>query len=74
MVEALITPLPCSQYPWLSLDFNNLWVICRSCHREKAEMHWYEYEDYLFIHHDDPYQDIELFRPRQLLKSLRTQI
>ncbi|MEQ9356589.1 HNH endonuclease [Coleofasciculus chthonoplastes] len=63
--------LPRSQYPWLSLDFRNLWVICRSCNREKGEMHWYEYEHYMFIHYPNRYQDIQLFRPRQLLKSLK---
>ena len=62
--------LPRSQYPWLSLDFSNLWVICRSCNREKGEKHWYEYEHYIFIHYRDRYSDVQLFRPRQLLKSL----
>ena len=23
--------LPRAQYPWLSMDFNNLWVICKMC-------------------------------------------
>ena len=31
--------LPRSQYPWLSMEFNNLWVICRDCNIEKAETH-----------------------------------
>lgn len=62
---------PRAQYPWLSLDFRNLWVICRDCNQEKGEMHWYEYEHYMFIHHRDRYQDIQLFRPRPLLKSLK---
>ncbi|MBE9129414.1 MULTISPECIES: HNH endonuclease [unclassified Coleofasciculus] len=63
--------LPRAQYPWLSLDFRNLWVICRSCNRKKGEMHWYKYEHYIFIHYPDLYQGIQLFRPKQLLKSLK---
>ena len=63
--------LPRAQYPWLSLDFRNLWVICRDCNQEKGEMHWYEYEHYMFIHHRDRYEDIQFFRPRSLLKSLK---
>ena len=62
--------LPRAQYPWLSLDFQNLWVICRVCNQEKGERHWYEYEHYMFIHHPDRYQDVTIFRPRQLLKNL----
>ena len=63
--------LPRAQYPWLSLNFKNLWVICRDCNQEKGEMHWYEYEHYMFIHHRDRYEDIQVFRPRSLLKSLK---
>jgi 5-methylcytosine-specific restriction endonuclease McrA len=63
--------LPRSQYPWLSLDFKNLWVICRNCNTEKGEMHWYEYEYFMFIHNPDRYESLSLFRPRQLLKSLK---
>lgn len=62
--------LPRAQYPWLSLDFRNLWVICRICNQEKGERHWYEYEHYLFLNHPDRYQDVVIFRPRQLLKTL----
>ena len=40
--------LPRSQYPWLSLEWSNLWVICRACNREKGEKHWYEYEQYMY--------------------------
>ena len=65
--------LPRSQYPWLSLNFFNLWVICRNCNIEKGEMHWYEYEHYIFINYRDRYENIQLFRPRQLLKSLKNQ-
>ncbi|MFE4108051.1 HNH endonuclease [Almyronema epifaneia] len=63
--------LPRAQYPWLSLDFRNLWVICQPCNQEKGERHWYEYEHYMFIYHRDRYADIQLFRPRELLKSLK---
>ncbi|MEM1255169.1 MAG: HNH endonuclease [Cyanobacteria bacterium P01_H01_bin.21] len=62
--------LPRAQYPWLSLDFRNLWVICHLCNQEKGERHWYEYEHYMLIHHPDRYQDVAMFRPRQLLKDL----
>jgi len=64
--------LPRAQYPWLSLDFRNLWVICRMCNQEKGEMHWYEYEHYIFIHHPDRYDDIRFARPNHLLKSLKS--
>ncbi len=62
--------LPRAQYPWLALDFRNLWVICRNCNQEKGERHWYEYEHYMFIHHRDRYEDVQFARPRQLLKTL----
>lgn len=64
--------LPRAQYPWLSLDFRNLWVICRPCNQEKGEMHWYEYEHYTFINYPDRYQDIQLYRPTALIKELRS--
>lgn len=63
--------LPRAQYPWLSLDFRNLWVICFSCNQEKGERHWYEYEHYIFTRHPNRYEDVQFARPRQLLKSLR---
>ncbi len=62
--------LPRSQYPWLSMTFTNLWVICRDCNREKAEMHWYQYEHHIFVHRFDRYENVRLARPRQLLKTL----
>jgi 5-methylcytosine-specific restriction endonuclease McrA len=62
--------LPRAQYPWLSLDFRNLWVICHPCNQEKGERHWYEYEHYIFNKYPDRYRDIVFFRPRQLLNSL----
>lgn len=63
--------LPRAQYPWLSMNFENLWVICMQCNQEKGEMHWYEYEHYIFIHHPDRYDDVAFFRPRKLLQSLK---
>jgi 5-methylcytosine-specific restriction endonuclease McrA len=63
--------LPRAQYPWLSLDFKNLWVICQECNLEKAERHWYEYEHYMFIHHPDLYPNVKLARPTMLLRSLK---
>lgn len=63
--------LPRAQYPWLSLDFRNLWVICRICNQEKGEMHWYEYEHYTFVNHPDRYSDVAFARPRKLLQSLK---
>lgn len=62
--------LPRAQYPWLSMDFRNLWVICRDCNREKAEKHWYEYEHYMLTHYPERYRDIQFARPTQLLKTL----
>jgi 5-methylcytosine-specific restriction endonuclease McrA len=63
--------LPRAQYPWLSLNFENLWVICMRCNQEKGERHWYEYEHYMFIHHPDCYDDVAFARPRKLLQSLK---
>jgi 5-methylcytosine-specific restriction endonuclease McrA len=62
--------LPRSQYPWLSMTMTNLWVICRECNIEKAEMHWYQYEHYIFVTHPDRYENVRLARPRILLKTL----
>lgn len=64
--------LPRSQYPWLSMEFKNLWVICRPCNQEKAEMHWFEYEHYIYIHHPEFLSVIQMARPTHLLKSLKT--
>jgi 5-methylcytosine-specific restriction endonuclease McrA len=63
--------LPRSQYPWLSMDFRNFWVICKPCNQEKGEKHWFEYEHYMFIHHPDRLPAIQMVRPVQLLKSLK---
>lgn len=63
--------LPRAQYPWLSLDFRNLWVICQLCNQEKGEMHWYEYEHYLFTRYPQFYPAVKEARPHLLLKSLR---
>lgn len=63
--------LPRAQYPWLSLDFRNLWVICHLCNQEKGERHWYEYERYILANHPALYENVQFARPRQLLKSLQ---
>ena len=62
--------LPRSQYPWLSLEWSNLWVICRTCNREKAEKHWYEYEQYIYHNYPQDYPAIRNARPIKLLNSL----
>ncbi|EKD07447.1 MAG: HNH endonuclease [Limnospira sp. PMC 1291.21] len=62
--------LPRSQYPWLSLDFQNLWVICRACNQEKGEMHWFEYEHYIFVNYPHFYEAVRIYRPKKLLKTL----
>lgn len=66
--------LPRAQYPWLSMDFRNFWVICQWCNQEKGEMHWYEYEHYMMIHHPKLYAAIKDARPKQLLQSLKAQL
>ena len=63
--------LPRSQYPWLSMDFKNLWVICLTCNQEKSEMHWYEYEQYIFVNYPDLYLSVRSARPKQLLEALK---
>lgn len=62
--------LPRAQYPWLSMELKNLWVICQACNQQKGEMHWYEYEHYMFIHHAHLYEAVRNARPSQLLRSL----
>ena len=63
--------LPRSQYPWLSLKWSNLWVICRTCNREKGEKHWYEYEQYMYQNYPQDYCVIRNARPNKLLNSLK---
>lgn len=63
--------LPRAQYPWLSLNFANLWVICRACNQEKGELHWFEYEHYMLNKHPDLYQNIKVFRPNKLIQQLK---
>lgn len=63
--------LPRSQYPWLSLDFRNLWVICLPCNQQKGERHWFEYEHYLLKNYPDRLESIQIYRPLKLLKSLK---
>lgn len=63
--------LPRSQYPWLSMEFKNFWVICKACNQEKGEMHWFEYEHYMLIHNPNRLPDVQVARPTQLLRSLK---
>jgi hypothetical protein len=63
--------LPRSQYPWLSMDFRNFWVICQPCNQEKGEKHWFEYEHYMLIHHPHLLAAVQAVRPTQLLRSLK---
>lgn len=64
--------LPRAQYPWLSLDFRNLWVICQRCNQEKSDMHWYEYEHYIFVHYPNLYSNVSFARPTTLLQTLKS--
>lgn len=64
--------LPRAQYPWLSLDFRNLWVICQRCNQEKSDMHWYEYEHYIFVHYPSLYSNVSFARPTTLLQTLKS--
>jgi len=64
--------LPRAQYPWLSMDFRNLWVICNTCNQEKGEMNWYEYELYILSQHPDLYLNVRTMRPVPILKTLRS--
>lgn len=63
--------LPRSKYPWLSMEFKNMWVICNECNKEKGEMDWYEYELYIFNNHRKSYTNLMIFRPVKLLQSLK---
>ena len=61
--------LPRSQYPWFSLEWSNLWVICQQCNREKGERSWYEYEQYMYLNYPDDYPLIRSVRPTKLLEQ-----
>ncbi|WP_024545480.1 HNH endonuclease signature motif containing protein [Picosynechococcus sp. NKBG15041c] len=63
--------LPRSKYPWLSMDFRNLWVICSRCNREKLDMDWFEYELYILKNRSSLYSNIAFYRPRVLLEELK---
>jgi 5-methylcytosine-specific restriction endonuclease McrA len=62
--------LPRSQYPWLSMEFQNLWVICQPCNFTKGEKHWYEYEHFIFTKHPELYGAVKAARPVGLLRGL----
>ncbi|MGK7910204.1 MAG: HNH endonuclease [Synechococcus sp.] len=64
--------LPRAKYPWLSLNFDNFWVICRHCNREKGEMDWLEYEHFIFTEREHLYPLIRSQRPSILLRNLAT--
>jgi hypothetical protein len=53
------------------MEFKNFWVICKACNQEKGEMHWFEYEHYMLIHHPNRLPDVQVARPTQLLRSLK---
>ncbi|MBE9180691.1 HNH endonuclease [Oculatella sp. LEGE 06141] len=63
--------LPRSQYPWLSMNLQNFWVICRACNQEKGEKHWFEYEHYMLTRYPDRLPAIQTVRPIHLLRSLK---
>lgn len=63
--------LPRAQYPWLSMDFKNFWVICNTCNQEKAEMNWYEYELYMYTKYPSLYLNVRAMRPIHVLKNLK---
>lgn len=62
--------LPKSKYPWLSMEFKNMWVICNECNKEKGEMDWYDYERYIFNNHRKFHKNLIMFRPVKLIQSL----
>lgn len=59
--------LPRSQYPWLSMEWSNLWVICCKCNIEKGVKNWYEYEQYMYDKYPHDYPVIRAARPINLL-------
>ncbi|MBH8574780.1 HNH endonuclease [Nostocaceae cyanobacterium CENA369] len=63
--------LPRSQYPWLSIEFKNLWVICKFCNQEKGDRHWYNYEHYIFVRYPNLYLAVKAARPSLLLQSVK---
>ena len=63
--------LPRSQDPWLSMNFQNLWVICQECNKQKGEKNWYEYEQFFFNKYPNDYLAIKAARPSKLLNSLK---
>ena len=64
--------LPRSHYPWLSMEFDNLWVICRECNIEKSDLNWFEYEQYIFTSYFHRYPQVKSACPVKMLQSLKT--
>jgi HNH endonuclease len=64
--------LPRSHYPWLSMEFDNLWVICRECNIEKSDLNWFEYEQYIFSNYSHRYPQVKSACPVKMLQSLKT--
>jgi hypothetical protein len=64
--------LPRSHHPWLSMEFDNLWVICIDCNIEKSDMNWFEYEQYIFINYRQRYDRVKFACPIEVLQSLKT--
>ncbi|WP_310481458.1 HNH endonuclease signature motif containing protein [Chamaesiphon sp. VAR_48_metabat_403] len=65
--------LPRSHYPWLSMEFDNLWVICKDCNIEKSDLNWFEYEQYICMNYSHRYATVEAARPWKMLRSLQMQ-
>jgi hypothetical protein len=63
--------LPRSHYPWLSIEFDNLWVVCKECNIEKGDLNWFEYERYIAQEYPEQYSNIFKARPIELIKALK---
>jgi 5-methylcytosine-specific restriction endonuclease McrA len=63
--------LPRCQYPWLSMNFANFWVICQNCNRKKKDLNWLEYERYILVTDAANYHRISQERPIKLLQGLQ---
>lgn len=41
---------PRRYYPWLAWDLSNLWVMCRSCNKDKSDKLWNDYLESVRAH------------------------